>query len=1050
MDSVTHARPFYLRLLVSFLIIFLIIGVSLSVALTLVHYHQFQQHIESQQHKEQLRLELGRKIVQRNLRQRLIDLQMLAESEISKRYLDNPNHQNAAELATAFSVLAKQTGMYDQIRFIDQHGREQLRINYSDGFVHSVPAHQLQDKSDRYYFLDSVILPPGHIYISALDLNIEKGKLEIPYKAMLRIATPLYINGAKDASGILILNHRADHILFAYEDVMLESWGTAKMLNQAGAWIYSIRDNQKWRALRHEKDSFATLYPAAWKSMVLKDTGHTRTHDGLFLFTRIHLTQNGTLPISKIKSREAFWYLTSHINPNTLTFSIMQTIAGHQKEAVALVIFTGMLSALLAWLRTTLADKSRALRESQALHRNLFDNMADGYALHEAMVDKNGKVFDFRYLDVNPAFERILGVKRTNTVGSTILNLFPDTESYWIDSFARVATTGKAERLEQFSALYYRYFEVTAASPSYGLVAVLFTDVSDRKRAEEKQRQVSAVFDNTLEAIMVTDRKQNIIAVNQAYTKITGYSQEDVIGKTPRLHQSGYHEGAFYKRLWRSLAETGQWQGEIWNKRKDGEVYPAWENISTVRDETGKVSNYVSIFSDISAIKDAERRLSELAFSDTLTGLNNRLAFSNTLEQALQRANRRKRKIALLFLDLDRFKLINDTLGHDAGDMLLKKIAQRLKLCVRAEDTVARIGGDEFIVLVEGIVHSEDASLLAKKIISSVSEPVRLNTQEIVTSASVGVCIYPDDANTIQKLFKAADTAMYRAKAHGRNTFEFYTNDMTVNAMQRLTTENQLRLALRNQELRLHYQPQMDVSTGELCGVEALLRWHHPTLGLLLPDKFIDVAEESRLINEIGEWVIHQTFFQTRLWRDAGLPQPRIAINLSPQQIVYDNIIHNINQALDEHDLTAEEIKIELEITERVLHATEKITETLHALRSMGFTIAIDDFGTGYSSLSLLKHLPIDTVKIDRTFLSSIPNDTDNTAITATIISMGHTLGMRVIAEGIETQEQLDFLKQHSCDEAQGFFFSHALPADEVSSHFIKQISTETQPQVNI
>lgn len=535
---------------------------------------------------------------------------------------------------------------------------------------------------------------------------------------------------------------------------------------------------------------------------------------------------------------------------------------------------------------------------------------------------------------------------------------------------------------------------------------------------------------------MITDAEQKIIVVNQAYTRITGYESEEVIGLTPDLHRSGRHDDAFYRQIWHNLEQSGHWQGEIWNRRKDGEVYPAWENISVVRDEQGHVRNYVTVFSDISTIKQTEARLSELAHHDSLTGLANRLAFNLNLEKALERARRHQHKLALLYLDLDRFKLINDTLGHAAGDKLLQIIAQRLLESVRAEDVVARLGGDEFTIILEEISHSEDAATLARKIIAAVNEPMELDDQEIVISTSIGLSVFPDDATTATDLAKAADTAMYRAKARGRHTFEFYTSDLTDHAMQRLMTENSLRQALTRDELMLYYQPQIEVNTGRLCGVEALLRWLHPEHGVLLPDQFIHIAEESQLIDLIGEWVMHKACAQARIWRDAGLPAMRIAINLSPRQIKYDNTADSMQQALREHNLKPSDVLFELEITENVLQSEEQISEPLRQLRQLGASIAIDDFGTGYSSLSHLKQLPIDTLKIDRAFLRNIPTDNNNAAIASAIISMGHSLGMRVVAEGIETRSQLQFLKQHACDEAQGFLFSEALPPEHLGKIF--------------
>ncbi len=1019
-----------------FLVIFAVIAVVISATLGLYAYQRFQLQQEVLEHTESLRLDLASKVVARNLQQPIIDLHLLAESQDMQDFLLDSNPGNTARLRHDFINLSKQSGIYDQIRFIDRQGQEQIRINYNNGQPTAIATKQLQNKSNRYYFQDTLRLSPGQVYISPLDLNIEKGAIELPYKPMIRFATPLPHPQDGKTAGILILNYMAGRLLSRFEESMTESWGSPMVLNRNGYWLYSPRHEDEWGFMLDKKINFATRYPLAWAAILKSDTGSVRTPEGLFTYTTIRPNVIAGLPATGVHADALIWRLLSRVNPDKLTFSLWRTMREHIEVTSWFFLATLLLSYLLTRLRTTNIEKTDALAASQERYQNLFENMEEGYALLEAVFDADGKVRDFRYLAVNPAFERILGLKRDEVVGKTIMSLIPDIEDYWIEAYVHVATTCEAAHLEQYNARFDRYFEITAACPDYGMVAVLFADVTVRKRAEEQQRQATTAFNNTMEAIMITDAEQKIMVVNQAYTRVTGYESEEVIGLTPNLHRSGRHNGEFYQQLWHTLEQSGHWQGEVWNRRKNGEIYPAWENISVVKDEQGRICNYVSVFSDISTIKQTEARLSELAHHDSLTGLSNRLAFNLNLEKALERVKRHQHKLALLYLDLDRFKLINDTLGHAAGDKLLQIISQRLLNSVRAEDVVARLGGDEFTVIMEDVAHSEDAATLAQKIIATVTEPMELDDQEIVISTSIGLSIYPDDASTATDLARAADTAMYRAKAKGRHTFEFYTSDLTDYAMQRLTTENSLRQALVRDELMLYYQPQIEVATGRLCGVEALLRWQHPEHGLLLPDKFIHIAEESQLIDLIGEWVLHKACAQARIWRDAGLPVMRIAINLSPRQIKFDNTANAMEEAFKEHNLKPSDVLFELEITENVLQSKEQISGPLRQLRQLGASIAIDDFGTGYSSLSHLKQLPIDTLKIDQAFLRNIPEDTNNTAITAAIISMGHSLGMRVVAEGIETLSQLQFLKQHACDEAQGFLFSEALPPEHLGKIF--------------
>lgn len=579
------------------------------------------------------------------------------------------------------------------------------------------------------------------------------------------------------------------------------------------------------------------------------------------------------------------------------------------------------------------------------------------------------------------------------------------------------------------------------ADGRYVLSRITVFDYTERRRIEESLRQAAAVFSNTNEGIIVADHEQRIVNVNPAFSRITGFELDDVLGRTPHLLQSGRHDKSFYENMTQMLASTGQWQGEIWNRRKDGEIYPAWENISVVRDEHGRINRYVSIFSNISAIKDAQARMAHLAHHDALTGLPNRLLLAANLDRAMEHAKRHGKKIGMFLLDLDRFKLINDTLGHAAGDLLLQTVAQRLQQCVRAEDTVARLGGDEFAIIVNELEEADSAAPLAGKIIQSIAEPLSLPEKEIVTSTSIGISIYPDHASTADDLLKTADAAMYQAKARGRNTYRFYTEEMTSEAASHLALETGLRHALTAGEFELHYQPQIALASGVIVGAEALLRWRHPTRGLLPPDEFIPAAEESGLIEAIGDWVLNAALSQAVNWSSQRLTPLRIAINVSGRQLLYNHMINAIGAAMQRHQPLAKGVTLELEITENMLSSFERCAEAFFHLKGNGMTIAIDDFGTGYSSLSRLKHLAVDTLKIDKAFIRDIPVAADNTSITSAIIAMAHGLGLKVIAEGVEHEEQLAFLRQHDCDEAQGYAISRAVSAQEMTALLLKRIA---------
>ncbi len=564
---------------------------------------------------------------------------------------------------------------------------------------------------------------------------------------------------------------------------------------------------------------------------------------------------------------------------------------------------------------------------------------------------------------------------------------------------------------------------------------MVFHDITQRRRAEEKMRLAAKVFESAAEGIMITDAQSHIVAVNDAFTATTGHEPDEVLGKTPSLLQSGKHDAEFYRDLWKSLKETGQWKGEIWNRRKNGELYPQWLSINTVRDAKGGVGNYVGMFTDITARKQAEERLRVLAYHDPLTGLPNRALFHTLLNQALVKAQRHHRLGAVLFIDLDRFKNINDTLGHPAGDLLLKEAAARLLTCLRQSDTTARLGGDEFTILLEEIAHEQDAIIVAQKILAALAEPFNLASHEVFVTASIGISLFPHDGGDVDALLKNADTALYRTKEQGRNGYTLYTAEMNATALKRMALENSLRRALERREFLLHYQPRVALDTGRMICIEALLRWQHPELGLVMPDQFISLAEETGLIMPIGEWVLHTACAQTKAWQTSGFPVLRVSVNLSARQFKQPDLVDQVADALRDTGLAPD--SLELELTEStVMQDAEDAVTKLNALKQLGVHLSIDDFGTGYSSLEYLKHFPIDILKIDRSFVRDIPGDSDNGAIVRAIIAMAHSLKIKVTAEGVETAEQLGFLKAYRCDEMQGYYFGLPLPTHEFSKLF--------------
>ncbi|TVR57227.1 MAG: EAL domain-containing protein [Candidatus Competibacteraceae bacterium] len=557
-----------------------------------------------------------------------------------------------------------------------------------------------------------------------------------------------------------------------------------------------------------------------------------------------------------------------------------------------------------------------------------------------------------------------------------------------------------------------------------------------RVRADTRLRQMAAVFENTREGVIITDLTPRILGVNRAYTEITGYPEEEVLGCNPSLLKSGHQDPMFYQAMWQSIHETGHWQGEIWNRHRSGEIYPQLLTVSTVRDGDGRPTHYVGVMTDISQLKQSEERLERLAHYDPLTDLPNRLLLLSRLEHVLERAERYRHKAAVLFIDVDNFKVINDSLGHPVGDALLSALARRLRDRLRDEDTLGRLGGDEFLVVLEDLERVEDATTVAEVLIGLLEQSFVLPSgEEIHIGASIGISLYPDDGGTVTELIKNADTAMYQAKGQGRNTYRFYTASLSAAANHRLALEARLRRALANDEFVLYYQPQIDTNTHDLIGCEALLRWLSPEDGLVPPDRFIPLAEETGLILPLGEWVLRHACIQIKAWLDAGFPPLVLAVNLSARQLRQTDLVDRVAAILQDTGLPPDYLRLEL--TESMLmEQGDQALAQLQALQDLNLKLSIDDFGTGYSSLAYLKLLPIDELKIDRSFVRDIPEDSNDMEITATIIAIARNLKLRVVAEGVETQEQLDFLKRQGCHAWQGYLFSRPIPAAEFARSF--------------
>ncbi|MBN9698138.1 MAG: EAL domain-containing protein [Zoogloea sp.] len=674
-----------------------------------------------------------------------------------------------------------------------------------------------------------------------------------------------------------------------------------------------------------------------------------------------------------------------------------------------------------------------ALAHSELRYRHIFEYASEGIF----QTTREG-----RYLAANPALARLYGYATPEELMADLSDiesrLYVDPERRC--SFRRLmAMHGEVINFESEvrrrdgSCIWISENAHTVLGPQGEFICYEGTvqDITERKRHDEHLRLLATVFSNSNEAIIVTDAENRIVATNPSFTKLTGYTQEEVLGRNPRMLSAGITAPEVYRDMWARLERSGAWQGELWDRRKDGQAYPKWLSIALVRDAAGQVQNYIGNFIDISELKASEERIRHLAHHDTLTNLPNRFSLNEKLEQAIGQCRRTGQPLALMLIDLDRFKAINDTLGHHVGDELLIQVARRLSATVRNSDIVARLGGDEFVVVLPDGADATDAAHVADKIVRAVSAPYQINGQEQRTSPSIGICLYPDDATEIGDLLKNADVAMYHAKAMGRGNFQFFTEGMNAATTHRLSLESELRSGLERGQFVLHYQPQLDLRSGRLVGVEALIRWQHPSRGLIPPVEFIPVAEETGIIDAIGDWVLQEACRQLEAWREAGLPPLRMSINLSTGQFLDKTLPARIAELLESHGLHAG--LLDLEVTESAsMAAPDDTIEVMRALTDSGLSLSIDDFGTGYSSLAYLKLFPIRTLKIDRSFVKDIETDPSDADICDVTVLLAHKLGLEVVAEGVETEAQLKFLRSIGCEKIQGYFISPPVPAVQI------------------
>lgn len=944
---------------------------------------------------------------------------ILAESSTLKDYLDQPSTPGLLRLQSEITSLALHSGLYHDIWLTDRSGDVELHIAYDDGQSRPVAGQETPPHIRRAV----AELQTRDIYISPLQRHGDDEALTI--LIALRAT-----DSANRPRGAVIASFAADILL---QRLRLASAGERSHIfianNDGSVLALPAPDSASAiRLFERQRDSL-------WPLIAAQNAGITYG-DEVFAFATLAVTGQpyrawqphsmaGATPLRE-------WKLIGLLPPALYQYQPLRTFDLAPGIGVGIIALMGAVSIALGWLRTSNVEQAQTLELNEERLALALEGADEG--LFDIDVTRDRMI-------VSDRVAQLLGYPPAMQLRA----------SQWLEwihpedrSKARLA--GRAAFTtpsHHFNVRYrirrhdgqYLWLQARgrALTDAYGQplrVVGTVTDASADVATEEKLRQAAVVFESTAEAIVVLDAKGRVVAVNSAFEDITGFSREEALGLGRQTLLADPSHASVFQEVDAALAESGHWRGELQARRKSGEVFPLLVNVSAIRSPYSNEREYVAVLTDISLFKSSQERLDHLAHHDALTGLPNRLLFNATLEQALHRSERHKQRVGLLFLDLDRFKHVNDTLGHAIGDKLLQAVAQRLRQCVRHEDTVARLGGDEFTVILEELEDARAAAAPAEKIIEALARPVELDGHVVTTSTSLGISIYPDDADCADALIKAADAAMYRAKQLGRNNFQFYTSKLTDQANRRLRIEEGLRSALAEERLTVLYQPQVMLPELQISGAEALLRWNHPEHGLLPASEFLPVAEDSGLIQPLGDWLLATVCRQAKSWHDQGMPTVRLGVNVSTRQLGGRQALERMQRIVRSLQLEPGVLRLDLEIAGGGLSYIENNLDALKELSELGVGLAVDNFGAGQMSLHALAKLPIDLIKIDRSLTRRL-NEGRSRAIVRATVALCRSLKLPVLGQAVEKPGELAFLRLAGCTEAQGYLFSKPLTARE-------------------